>query len=333
MMKFNISSKDLIDKRQSNKIIVMGRVTRWVRVAAMLLEREGFLCDVQPSWGRELLKWFFKGKWSEYKVIYHIGGTYKWFSGLLFFMTRRPVIWHWIGSDILFFRACRGWKRVINRLSAYKWAKAHIADSPELAEELRKDGINASVVRLLPESINADVKPLAQRFSVLSYWEEGRREFYGGDIVFKLAREFPDVEFKITGAVNEENVSFANVKFFGFRKDIAYIYDDSTVLVRLPQHDSLSAMVLEMLARGRYVIYNKKLTGCHFARNFEEAKKALTEIMKLNKPNIQGAQFVKKNFSVDKEARKLAEIFRHGMSEFNIDSQAQNVEELQMRKR
>lgn len=327
-MSFNIASKGSIDKKRFNKIIVMGRVMRWVRVAAMLLDREGFLYDVQPSWGRELLRWFFRGRWLRHKVIYHIGGTYKWFSGLLFFMTRRSVIWHWIGSDILFFRTCRGWQRIINRLSAYKWAKAHIADSPELAEELRKDGISASVVRLLPECINAEVKPLPQSFSVLSYWEKGRKEFYGGDIVLQLAREFPNVEFKITGTADEENPSIANVEFLGFQKNISDIYDNSTVLIRLPQHDSLSAMVLEMLARGRYVIYNKKLAGCHFAQNFGEAKDALTEIMRLNKPNIHGARFVKENFSIAEEAKKLAEIFIGAISEFDIKSQGENVKEL-----
>ncbi len=290
----------------------MGPYPYWTDVTTTLLNRESISCDLfQPTGRLALIKWFLEGQWRRYNIIYHVGGITNWRTGLTLSMTAKPVIWHWIGSDVLSFEsgeASRGWRGIINRLVAYRWAKVHIADSPEIAEELRNIGISTSIVRLLPERVDANVKPLPQKFSVLSYWSNIRKDFYGGDIVLRLARELPNVEFKILGATGDEEVSLPNVRFLGFQKNMDNIYDSSTVLIRLPKHDSLSAMVLEMLARGRYVIYNKKLIGCYFAQTFEQTKQILIQTIKLSEPNINGAEFVKQNFSVAEQARELAEI-------------------------
>jgi len=300
------------DKKAPCRVLVMGPTRYWVDLEARLLSREGFHCDVFKKTGwLPYIGWGIGGTWRRCDVICHVYGVWNWLVSLMLSMAGKPIIWHWIGSDVLSFKsgkASRGLRGVINRLAAYKWTKTHIADSPEVAEELGSIGISASVVRLLPERIEADVKALPTNLSVLSYWSNSRKDFYRGDIVLQLAREFPSIQFIIVGATNGGSIPPPNVKFLGFRNNIDDIYERSTVLIRLPEHDSLSAMVLEMLARGRYVIYNKKVPGCHFAENFDEAKEALGQIMKLKEPNIGGAQFVKENFSVAGEAKKLAQI-------------------------
>lgn len=77
----------------------------------------------------------------------------------------------------------------------------------------------------------------------------------------------------------------------------------------MPEHDSLSAMVLEMLSRGRYVIYNQDLTGCHHATDFEEARAALYALRGQHEPNHGGARFVRENFSLTAEGAALAEYY------------------------
>lgn len=293
------------------RVDVMGS-PYWAQVVCNLLKRAGLCAKVLDPHGRfALFKWAVKGQWWRFDVIHLATGMWEWRAALVLMLVPRPIIWHWIGTDILNFkRNCRrGWKGFILRLAAYRGAKAHLADSPEVAEELRGIGIQADVVRLLPERIEANVEPLPERFTVLNYWTEGFKDFYGGDIVFQLAKEFPDIEFRIAGAVKEETDVSPNIKFLGFQRDLSKIYSQSTVLIRIPEHDSLSAMVLEMLARGRYVIYNKKLAGCHFATNLEQARKALLDIRQLSEPNTPGTQAVKEHFSPNKEAAKLDRIY------------------------
>ena len=308
----NLTSRVGNNKKQPYRVLLMGPCIYWDDVGAGLLRREGLYCDIfsKTGWLTYIL-WAVRGRWRRYDVIYHISGIWSWLLSLILSMTGKPIIWHWIGSDVLYFKSgvpSHGLGGVVNRLTARMPSEIHIADSPEVAEELGGIGIRASVVRLLPERVEADVRPLPPNLSVLSCWSDSRKDLYGGGLVLQLAQEFPNVEFKIAVATKDDEVSLRNVKFLGFQKDMEDIYDHSTVLVRVPEHDSLSAMVLEMLARGRYVIYNKELPGCHFAQNFEEAKKALIEIMKLKEPNISGAQFVKEKFSVAGEAKKLAQI-------------------------
>ena len=258
-----------------------------------------------------LLKWALKGHWRRFDVIHLANGIWEWKAALILMLVPRPIIWHWIGTDILNFQrnSQKSWKGFILRLAAYRRAKAHLADSPELAEELRKLGIKAQVVRLLPKQIEAEIEPLPQKFSVLSFWWDGRRDFYGGDIVFELAKEFPDIKFRVVGTTGEGEKAPPNVEFLGFQKDLSKIYGQSSVFIRIPEHDSVSAMVLEMLARGRYVIYNKKLQGCHFANGVSEARKAFKHIIKKTTPNTKGSEMVREYFSLDKEAAKLNQIY------------------------
>jgi hypothetical protein len=302
---------ELQDNLRELRVSVMGS-QNWAQVACNLLKQAGLHAEVTDTRGRfALLKWAVKGHWRRFDVIHHAIGIWKWKIALILMLVPRPIIWHWIGTDVLDFQrnAQMGWRGFILRLAAYRGAKAHLADSPELAEELQELGIKAQVVRLLPKQIEAEIEPLPQKFSVLSFWWDGRRDFYGGGIVFELAKEFPDIKFRVVGTTGENEKVSPNVEFLGFQKDLSKIYSESSVLIRIPEHDSMSAMVLEMLARGRYVIYNKKLQGCHFANDVSEARKAFQLIMKKTTPNTEGAEMVREYFSLDKEATKLNQIY------------------------
>jgi glycosyltransferase involved in cell wall biosynthesis len=308
MIRSNTESKN---SQLNLRVDVMGS-SYWVQVVCNLLKRAGLYAEaIDPHGKFSLLKWALRGQWRRFDVIHLTSGVWEWKAALIFMLVPRPAIWHWIGTDILNFQrnSQKGWKGLIIRLAAYRKAKAHLADSPELAEELGKLGIKADVVRLLPEQIEAKVEPLPEEFAALSYWSDGRTDFYGGNIVFELAKEFPNVKFRVVGATGENEKASPNVEFLGFQKDLSKIYSMSSVFIRMPEHDSLSAMVLEMLARGRYVIYNKKLQGCHFAHNMSEAREILRLIIKKTTPNIDGAEMVKESFSLDIEAGKLNRIY------------------------
>jgi len=302
-------SKKNMPPEYPKKILVTGAVPYWNRVAAGLLKRAGIECDILDRYDFiKLAGLLFTARFRQYEYIYQVCAINNWIVSLLMILLRKPFIIHWIGTDVLSFsseKASKGWRNRITRMLVYGRAKLHIADSEYLLDELRQLGIDASVVCLFPQRIEADVIPLPKKFTVLSYWPNYAKDYFAAPIIYRLAKDFPETEFRILKATGDRSISLENLKFLGPREDMENVYAEVTVLIRLPKHDSLSAMVLEMLARGRYVIYNKDFPHCRQAAGYDDAKKALADIMKCREPNYKGSQFVRENFSVSEESRKL----------------------------
>ena len=100
-----------------------------------------------------------------------------------------------------------------------------------------------------------------------------------------------------------------NVCFLGRLPNLADIYPQVSVYLRLVEHDSLSAMVLEALARGRYVIYSKDLPFTETAGSFDEAHEALARLLARKRPNEAGAEYVRKHYRLDEQAEKLRRLY------------------------
>jgi glycosyltransferase involved in cell wall biosynthesis len=295
--------------KENNCILICG-TPNWQPVLLNIMSKAGLEAKQLSSFKtlEKYIRWLFSRKSQPYRIIYHLGGcattlcTLEWLRG-------KHTIVHWIGSDVMQYQGKLNLKK---RLSI--WVHQHLvalklADSEKIQEELRKVGIETHLLRLLPQAIVVDVTELPDKPTVLSYWNDERYDFYGGGIVFALAKAFPQLKFLIVGATGEDLVNVpANVKFLGLVDDISKIYNKCTCLVRVPMHDGLSAMVLEAMAHGRYVIYSRKCPFTSFASDYESARKALEEIITKQQPNYEGADYVKKNFSVEKESQRLREL-------------------------
>lgn len=84
----------------------------------------------------------------------------------------------------------------------------------------------------------------------------------------------------------------------------------TTVLLRLTRHGSLSYMVIESLAMGRQVIWSHNyLPFCHYAKSYDQVKKTILQIQKNPKLNIEGAEYVRKNFSSKRMIKELVKIY------------------------
>ena len=310
-------------EKKNYRILIMGPSIYWVELVARYLQRHGYVCEIaEPKWLLHLLLWLVRGDWRGYDTIYRVAGSGIWMYNFILACTGKPIVWHWIGSDVLLLRQsrlARFVQKFMHRHNITYWPRLHAADSPDVQRELHGLGIQADLIRLLPERIEAPVEPLPETFTVLSYWVENRKTFYGGDIVLRLAREMPDVRFLILGAPEEDQADLGNVRFLGWQEKLEPFYTQASVLIRLPEHDSLSAMVLEMLARGRYVIYNNKMHGCHFARNYAETKETLQQIRKRNTPNHAGARYIQENFSVPRQAQTTAQLCRRSIQRDRSD--------------
>jgi hypothetical protein len=176
------------------------------------------------------------------------------------------------------------------------------AVSAKLVEELRHAGIAAKQFPLSALSA-VDMRPMPpEPLTVLAYLPSVKFDFYGGEVVLSLAERFADVRFLVVGSDGAGRVAPSNVTFLGHQSDMDAIYARSHVLLRLPQHDGLSFMVLEALNHGREVIWNHPFEASRFAQTENEAAAQLRELrtrlrMGELSSNVLGREYVISRYS------------------------------------
>jgi hypothetical protein len=252
------------------------------------------------------VRWLLSEKFWRADAVYQCGtGGVKYLLAARLF--GKPLIRHWIGSEAWSFLADRGPLHRLRRWLARRGPALHLFVTGEVGASLAEVGIEGTVVRFITPQMRAECAPMPEEFSVLSYWHPGRRSFYGGDVVLALARELPDIRFRVLGTSDPEDAELPpNVELLGFVDEIDPCLRRASVLIRMPRTDGAPNLPIEMLARGRYVIYNKPLPGCHLARNLEEARRALLEIRALREPNQEGARFVREECTLEHQTAALA---------------------------
>lgn len=251
--------------------IAVGGLPYFGRMMADELSGNGWHCRYVASAGRNPVAWVATAKLvASADLIYLVGGQIERWSrpDWLVRVVRKPVVMHWVGSDVTFaLAAARGARASLRLLQR----PVHWTEAPWTSAELRPLGINASVVPLTSARLSSRPQPLPESFTVLAYLPDARPSFYGRELVLRLAAALHDVRFLVAGARGVGWEATPNVEFLGWQRDMEPVYARSSVLLRLPEHDGLSFMVLEALAAGRYVIWNHSQEGAFEAHDEPEA--------------------------------------------------------------
>ncbi|HEY8313043.1 MAG TPA: hypothetical protein VIG51_02615, partial [Candidatus Baltobacteraceae bacterium] len=184
-----------------------------------------------------------------------------------------PVIIIWAGSDVLTAAGDPSGLEIVKRRGF-----VNITDGEWLVDELRLLGIEATYQPVTAVEPGKSTKPLPGSFRVLTYLPEPRREFYGASDVYAIARSLPGVSFSVVGAGLRDPEAPPNVTFLGYVDDMSDQIDASTVLLRLPQHDGKSMLVLEALSRGRHVIWNHEFPHVRAVRSADAALSMLRDM-------------------------------------------------------
>jgi hypothetical protein len=208
-----------------------------------------------------------------------------------------PVIVIWAGTDVL---VAKDDPHMLELIKNYKLT--NVSDGPWLVDELRALGIESTYVPVTAVTPPAQPAPLPSTFRVLACLPEPRRPFYGERAVYDIARAFPDVPFTVIGAGKPNPIAPANVEFTGFVDDVAARIDESTVVLRMPQHDGKSMLVLEALARGRHVLWNYDFPGVVHTERTLDAIAALRGLREMHDAgtldvNRAGFDYVSKTFA------------------------------------
>lgn len=238
---------------------------------------------------------------------------------------RVPVFVIWAGSDVIAANADPSDLHIVKQEGF-----THLSDGPWLVDELAMLGLRAEYQPITAVRPGRPLKPLPKTFRVLTYLPEPRREFYGAKLTFEVARNMPDVEFVVCGAGGPSPDAPPNVTFLGHVQDVERHIDESTVLLRMPNHDGKSMFVLETLSRGRHVVWNYEFPHVRTARDAAQVLSQLQELKRLHASgelslNEAGRAFVLQHFSREETARRLE-------ARLNSALQARSAEKPQKRR-
>ena len=192
---------------------------------------------------------------------------------------RRPVVIHWVGTDVLIALDEHARQNISTRLveGPYHWC-----DAPWLVDELRPMGIRAEYVPLPIPVLETEPAPLPERFRVLMYLpvDAFDREVFDMETLLRLPVELTEVEFILIPSPAESlpQPLPPNLLTPGWISDMDALYRDISAIVRLVSHDGMSFMVLEALSRGRHVVYTYPLPHVVHASGFEAVATAVQDL-------------------------------------------------------
>lgn len=245
-------------------------------------------------------------------VVYHVYGTDINRLALLRVakLLRKKIILHWIGTDVL--EAAEIFRKEGRVLNA-GYPHVDLAVAEHLCQELNQIGIEAKEVPIIPVGLEFEVLPMPENHGVLSYIPESRQDFYGIDLLRKMARRFPEVPFYVvanTGA--QDPADLPNVHYTGLLcwEELRRVYEKCSVLLRYPRHDGLPVMVLEAMGLGRQVIHRYPFPYVITPEedSIESIDAALRKV--LSEPprvNQEGADYVRREFTKERILQRYRE--------------------------
>lgn len=221
----------------------------------------------------------------------------------------RTTIKHWVGSDVMRLHEDKV-RRQIDLGFVHNFVVA-----PWLGEELRQAGVSADIVPLSPIGDEPELPLPDGQFTVLSYLPDHKFEFYGGPAVYAAAAALPDVRFIVVGGDGAVHPAPPNVTMLGTIDDMSSIYARTHVLLRFPQHDGLSYMVLEALNCGRHVVWTHPIATGRVARTSDEVVLRVRELRDAFAAgtlavNDAGRQHVRKTYGRETVRRRIVAAIR-----------------------
>ncbi len=223
-------------------------------------------------------------------------------------LLRKKTVCYWIGSDTLL--ATKNYIRKIQLRFVNLFIDRHVVVSGRLKEELQDVGIKSEVLEFGPK-VKIENIEYPEKFSVLAYCVKDAEELYGLDKVLHLANRFPGIEFYIVGMDlpdSEKYEILPNVTYCGY-VDMDTIWPKITLLIRMTLHDGYPRMIVEALAKGRYVIHNYPLSGVIYCQNTDQAEEKIITLIDIREKNQDGQKLVEKKLSFDSFVERNLELY------------------------
>lgn len=231
---------------------------------------------------------------------------------------KRSDVYYWIGTDVL---------RVIESVEAGTLPKrsrtriseaVNLAVAPHLVTELATVGITAQSVPFPAGTLEIPgaVPPLPERMTVISYVPDTRREFYGLPMLLAAARALPEIRFRFFRGDGEGIADVPeNVEFLGYVDDMHEVYAQSSVVVRLVEHDGDSSVIAEGLLYARPVVYSFKVPHTQYVPfgDTKEFVRLLSAFLEQHRAggislNDTGREWALREYGTDRRLSRLLEV-------------------------
>ena len=212
---------------------------------------------------------------------------------------KKPVFYHWIGTDVYRFINDSFIKRFFKKLIINSPLVHNLVVSENLKIELQQFNLSSTIIPLTKLKFVDEAPALPAKLSVLSYVPKNRWDFYHGNLITELSVKMPDVDFHILAA-GKESSGRPNLYFYDFVDDTTPFYKKCSVLLRITTHDGLPKMVLEALSYGRQVLWNEAFPNCFTVKNSAECIKVLEKLKLDCSLNTEGKKFVENSYNESK---------------------------------
>ena len=221
---------------------------------------------------------------------------------------RKPVIYHWIGTDVYRFINDQFLKRFVKKILIKSSQAMHLSVSETLQRELANIGIGCGFLPLSTPTIPGKVSPLSKKFSVLIYIPQDRWDFYHGDLIMKIVYARPEIDFYLVGSGPAREMP-QNLCALGSIKDMEPLYAKTNALLRMTIHDGLPKMLLEALSYGRHVLWSQPFPHCHHVTNRDDCLRVLDMLKQKPALNLSGRKFFESDFHPKIIAEKYARLY------------------------
>lgn len=216
------------------------------------------------------------------------------------------VIVTWVGTDLLQFAQ---FVRVRPQCKdcLVKNVDVHLADGRNLKLELATLGIQARYIPSIPDS-PLKLEPLPEKFAVAAYVPPFRADFFNYGMIREVAQRLRDVPFHLFGMPTKDKPSLPNMppnmSFHGFvvGEEKNKWWKNTSVLLYLPIHGSLSVTAIEFLQMERYAICTRDYPHIFKGSSADEIVKVLKKLKRRKKGNIKGSKYYLAEYSVERQS-------------------------------
>ena len=230
------------------------------------------------------------------------------------------VVYYWIGTDVLNLH-----KGIYPRLQgkALQEPDLHLSAGHNLVTELKEMGVKSKLLIAAPD-LPTECAAMPKEHGVLLSIPDFRMKFYGYDMLMRVVRAFPDTTFHIAGSEMPEYYNEPNIVFEGrlSREGMNALFDRVSIVMRYPEHDSTSLVLMESLIKGKRIISRFEFPYAKQAESFDELCKALESLLKIPPvPDWEGHAYAVEHFGRDRFYREFSSYFNSVLGEESEDGQ------------